>query len=233
MDWLLELHDTSGELARYVLSDPQSVGATEPVAGPVEPVSVGDLNRWHRVAVLGRPLTLDGERYDCGIHAGATAVEHGGTPYVNGGIERREPGVANVNGVSGPVNADASANKSAFCWDSDSSVFEVRFEEGGRTAVLDLSLFSIRWIAFSRRQQEGVDSAAGDESPDIPSKDSRMRSTGNIGGSYSEPCRPPGFVSLEDLSGPLANSQADVGMRVDVWWPRYNSYFRATVRVEC
>lgn len=211
MGWQIEVHDELGEFASYVR--PEAISA----AGDAEPSSQGGANKWHIAIVLGRPSpAVDGQqRHNPDSGDSPTAR---GTASVNGLAESRDP-------AADGANAEARRDSGE---DVDSSVFEIKFESG-RMATLDLSHFSIRWITLWG-QDLGSTAVAHDEGhPDANSSASGNAGGGGPGGGGLPSSRPPGFESLEDLSGPLANSQADIGTRVDVWWPRYNSYFRATV----
>lgn len=95
---------------------------------------------------------------------------------------------------------------------TSSSVFVVEFENG-RTASLDLSQIAIRWLHFCDAGGRG---ASGGGVPDGREQQQRTKI-------------PPGF-GVRGGDG-LAYDDSDVGTRIDVWWPRYNSYFRATVSI--
>lgn len=115
--------------------------------------------------------------------------------------ERREGGHQDNGGGGGAAGTETSS----------SSVFVVRFETG-KTASVDLSQVAIKWVDFC-----GVDGV------------------GNVevrGGQEQQQTRtPPGFGERDSGGGGgLAFDDTDIDTRVDVWWPRYNSYFRATVR---
>lgn len=205
------MHDELGEFTSYLL--PESISA----AGDAEPGPQSGANKWHKAILLSRRSQgADGQQRH-NLDSGDSPTDRG-TVSIDGTAKGKDP--------AGGANAEAQKDSRA---DADSSIFEVKFDSG-RTATLDLCHFSIRWISFLGHGL-GNATAAHDGSR----LDTNISANGNAGGRSAgggrlSSSRPPGFVSIEDLSGPLANSQADVGTRVDVWWPRYNSYFRATVR---
>ena len=100
--------------------------------------------------------------------------------------------------------------------------------ESGRTTTLDLSDLSIKWIGFCGECEEvggGGVNGGGDQGRPGSGREAQ-----------AQPRLPLGFGigdcgGLPPPGGTLANDRTDVGTRVEVWWPRYNSYFRATVRV--
>lgn len=124
--------------------------------------------------------------------------------------ERRDGGKQDSNG-GGAAGTETGTSSS-----SSSSVFVVGFESG-RTASLDLSQFSIKWKHFC-----GGDGVVGTE---------EIRGGGEE--RQQQARTPPGFAARDGgrgSGGGLAYNDTDTGTRVDVWWPRCNSYFRATVR---
>lgn len=200
--------DSLGEFSSYVLceTEPPGTGATE-----VDPDR--GTNKWHSVVVL--------RHSSAGMGGGQRGHDAVSAEALEGRDAAKATGLGEGGGPATGGRASAQAKDDSVGIDSGSSVFEVRFESG-TTADLDLSYYSIRWISFVGPVQGGA--VGHDEGHDDASGVADRN-----GGHGSPPTRPPGFETLEDLSGPLANSQADIGTRVDVWWPRYNSYFRATV----
>lgn len=117
--------------------------------------------------------------------------------------QEREGGAAGVEVVQSPRNPS-------------SSVFLVQFESG-KTVSLDLSQVAIKWVYFC-----GVDSNGRKCSHGVQEQQQAKIPPG------------AGMRDGDDDGGDvLAYDSTDVGTRVDVWWPRYNSYFRAAVRVAC
>lgn len=206
--WRIEVLDSLGELSSHVLCEPEPTGT-----GSTELAPDRGANKWHSVVVLGRSSVAIG-----GGQQGHDAVS---AEALEGRDAATATGMGKSGGHATGDRASAQAKDDSVGIDSESSVFEVKFESG-TTADLDLSHFSIRWISFVGPVQGGVICHDGGHANANGVADRN-------GDDGLPPTRPPGFETMEDLSGPLANSQADVGTRVDVWWPRYNSYFRATV----
>lgn len=182
--------------------------------------SLSDTNKWHRVIIthLNRSVILGaGKKKQVAPEVVGSAEK---VPLVG---ERR--GAASTAAPDGETEVEMwpfrRSSMSSLPSSSPSpplSLFLVKFE-GDRVTTLDLSLFSIRWISFcSDFVGSAVDEVDPLEADDAP-------------GQYR---LPPGFDGGDDggLSprGGLAFNRSDAGKRVDVWWPRYNSYFRATVR---
>ena len=201
--WSIDILDIPGELAHHLLPDPAPIdgGAAD---GTVS--SPADTNVWHRVTIVGRPgpdVPSSGDR---------SAREEG-----------REGGGQQDKGAGGDGEAGTET------WSLSASVFVVKFESG-RTATLDLSQLAIKWKHFCG--VDGVDGGCGGGG-DGGTEEVR-------GAQEQQPTRtPPGFGGHDGDgagggggggSGGLAYDDTDIGTRVDVWWPRYNSYFRATVR---
>lgn len=238
--WCIEVLDVPGELAPYLLPESEAAEATVGGGGDDWTPSRADSNKWYRVTIVDR-VTVENERF------GAQPTDHG---YDDAGVGDRQ----NVDtalgrgGRGGELESKAEEIKAGtevgLPLSSSSTVFLVLFESG-RTARLDLADFSIRWIAFHEggaEEQQRDNRIGGDgmrRNADVRGADGgRGDTNGNEGGrkASAKMRLPPGFGE-----GPrggwkvphdcwLARDDTDVGTRIDVWWPRYNSFFRATVR---
>ena len=224
--------DVPGELAQYLLPEPEPStggggGAGDDVSRWIPPA---DANKWHRVTVVGRPRVSSGTRPGVRGEARWEGQEEGwgGQQHQHqyqrqnvSGEKSKELIVAEQGGGENGDGAARARRRSVL--ESSPSAFVVMFESG-RTTTLDLSDFSIKWIGFCGECEE-VSVEVG-KNRGRPGSDREAREQARM---------PPGFRigdrgGLPPPGGVLANDRTDVGTRVDVWWPRYNSYFRAAVR---
>ncbi len=133
------------------------------------------------------------------------------------------PGASSPGGGGSTGHDDASAERqekreggmAGAGSGTSSSVFVVEFENG-RTTRLDLSQIAIRWLHFCDAGGSGGSGGGVQDGREHQQQQQHTRT-------------PPGF-GVRGGDG-LAYDGTDVGTRVDVWWPRYNSYFRATVSI--
>lgn len=238
----------SGELAHYLLPE-------LPPNAPSSPLFPADANTWYRVVVLGKLRSIANRKVDsggsaherpgAGVEPAARAGGMGGTINNSSALTSNS---SNGNDNSSNIN-DTSSNVKRYSDTScgDSSSFVVEFENNGK-AVLDLSRYSIRWISFDEEEHTGRNcsiNVGGDRSSGVGGggggggNDGRTWDGINVTNDHdanvdvttcdSLPRRPPGFTGLDGTGASLLNNNADIGVCVDVWWPRYNSYFRAEV----
>lgn len=204
-------------------------------------ISPADANKWHQVTVMGRSHVSCNKRPGGKGERGWEGREEGRGEQqqqhwrqnVGGGrdkemlAEQQQEGEGTGDG--GHEGSAARARRKA-ALESSPSAFVVMFDSG-RTTTLDLSDLSIKWIGFCGECEEfGVGVAVGINGggdQGRPGSDRQAQAQARL---------PLGFGvgdcgGLSPPAGTLANDRTDVGTRVEVWWPRYNSYFRATVRV--
>lgn len=158
-------------------------------------------DKWHRVFVSGRPNS-SGARGETQDAVDVDSESH-----------RLE------NRGNGAVREEATSSG-----DSSTALFVVT-SESGMTATVDLSQFSIRWLSFRGSNEEGN---GGGQGGGAGGGDCRSERKGK---SRERDKLPPGFGAGDAIDGGLVYGSADVGTRIDVWWPRYNAYYRATVRL--
>lgn len=225
--WRIDVLDIAGELTPYARPEPPD-GGSKWAASPADYA-----NKWHRVIVVGRPRPPGGTQQGAGGVVGEGLEEK----------EQEEQEEEEEEGGGEDKDTAARAKEMVRSLrDSSSSVFVIKFDSGKR-ASLDLSHFSIKWVSFCSDCKEiwanenssapggGVGSCGGGGGGGGRVSDDRR----GVGTAQNQATAvPPGFGRVDSGGlppvGGLANDPTDVGTRVDVWWPRDNLYFRATVR---
>lgn len=198
--WYIEILDAHEQLAQQLLP----VQPPQPTPGESTATSQGTpsaSDKWPRVLVSGRP--------DSSEARGETQS----TVDVESESHRLE------NKGNGAVREEALPSG-----DSSTGLFVVTLE-GGMTATVDLSQFSIRWLSFRGSNEEGNGGGQGGGAAEGDYRGERK------GKSRERDKLPPGFGAGDAIDGGLVYDSADVGTRIDVWWPRYNAYYKATVRL--
>lgn len=210
--WCIDVLDIPGVLTQYLLPEPPPNDA-----GADWTPSPADARMWHRVTVVGRPGDSSGSSGSNSIGRNSTCSQDDAREERREGKQQQQQAEACGGDTKGGVAAAEPTTIEA--GESSSSVFVVEFENG-RTATLDLSQMDLKWVQFC-----GVDTSGG---RGVRSAQEQQQQQAKA---------PPGFGARSEndggdgSGGGLAYDDTDVGTRVDVWWPRYNSYFRATVSV--
>ncbi|CAM9898226.1 unnamed protein product, partial [Choristocarpus tenellus] len=200
--WCVEVLDANGDLLH---PEPPPPGSTT-VTGNI---SLDTKKKWLKTVILEGPFkeensteTKDiGRRIGSGLCAGS-------------GIWSQSEVIVDVGEGSrgGKVEGTRRNIATSFGGSEDLtySMFKVEFESG-RTSMVDLACVSLRWISFVGTREGG----------------------GQQKQEKGDPSRiPPGFSSPKKggVGGrSVLGSEADVGVRVDIWWARYKMFYRGTL----